>query len=784
MKNFKESNKKIIKTVFQTSVCASLLFAAIACTNTQAKTGANTSTKENLTQYVDPYIGTGGHGHVFLGANVPYGMVQLGPTQLTHGWDWCSGYHYSDSTIVGFGHTHLSGTGIGDLGDISFMPAVGDVKLKRGVAYDPKAKNQTGPESGIYSYFSHENESAKPGYYSVHLDRYDVDVELTATERVGFHKYTFPEASDPKIIIDLVTGIGWDRPTDAQVTQENDSVISGYRYSEGWAKDQRIYFTAVFSKPISSFTISDSIVDAVVEGKPVKNREVMALVSFAPTKAKDVIYAKVALSPVSVANAKENMQAELPGWDFEKTVTAADASWNEELAKITIKSDNQTDLKNFYTALYHTMIAPSKFSDVNGDYFGSDKKVHTGNKDFTNYSTFSLWDTYRAAQPLMTIIHPDVAKDVASTFIKIYQQQGQLPIWHFMGNETFTMVGNPGVIAMADLLLKGYVADKDKETAYEALKNSALLKERGVELIDEYGYIPADKAKESVAYALEYAVADWSVAQVAKQMGKQDDYELFMNRSKGYAKYFDKNTGFMRGVNTDGTFREPFNPFHATHRDDDYCEGNGWQYLWLVPHDVNGLVDLFGSEKAFVSKLDSLFIVEGDMGAEASPDISGLIGQYAHGNEPSHHVLYLYPYVGQPWKTADKVREVLTTLYFNDPDGLSGNEDVGQMSAWYVMSAMGFYPMEPVGGEYIFGSPLMNEALINLPEGKTFEIIAHNNSAENKYIQSAKLNGKPYTKSYINHADIMKGGKLEFEMGATPSKTFGVAEADRPTSKK
>lgn len=774
MKKIKTSNKLSTKRILHTVLCTGFLFVAVACSNKVSGTTNNSS--NNLTQHVDPYIGTGGHGHVFLGANVPYGLVQLGPSQLTQGWDWCSGYHYSDSTIVGFGHMHLSGTGIGDLGDIVLMPVVGNVELQRGTLNDP--------QSGIFSLFTHDKEIAKPGYYSVHLDKYDVDVELTATQRVGFHKYTFPKADDPKIVVDLVSGIGWDMPIDAEVIQENDSTISGYRYSQGWAKDQRIYFTAVFSKPIASFAIKDTTVTVDVVGKPTKNRQVIAQLSFAPTNQKETIFSKVALSPVSIANAKENMQSELPGWDFEKTVKAADASWNEELAKITVKSDNATDLKNFYTALYHTMIAPSVFSDVNGDYFGSDKKIHTSNKDFTNYTTFSLWDTYRAAQPLMTIIHPDVAKDVAKTFINIYKEQGQLPIWHLMGNETFTMVGNPGVIALADLISKGYVSEQDTEAAYEALKKSALLPERGVELIEQYGYIPADKKVESVASALEYAIADWSVAQVAKQLGKQDDYQMFMKRGLGYVNYFDKNTGFMRGLNTDGKFREPFSPFHATHREDDYCEGNGWQYTWLVPHDVNGLVNLFGGEEAFVTKLDSLFVVEGDMGAEASPDISGLIGQYAHGNEPSHHVLYLYPYVGQPWKTADKVREVLTTLYFNDPNGLSGNEDVGQMSAWYVMSAMGFYPMEPVGGDYIFGSPLMNEASINVGDGKKFEIIAHNNSKENKYIQSAKLNGQPYTKSYINHKDIVKGGKLEFEMGSTPSKTFGIAEADRPKSKK
>ena len=763
--------KKIMRNALGLSICTSLILGAVAC----SEKGQKGAELENLTQYVDPYIGTGDHGHVFMGANVPFGLVQLGPTQHSQGWDWCSGYHISDSTIIGFGHMHLSGTGIGDLGDISFMPATGDVKLTRGTLPDET--------TGIYSYFSHDKESAKPGYYSVHLDRFNIDVELTATQRVGFHKYTFPESTEPKVIIDLEHGIGWDMPTDGALVQENDSVISGYRFSKGWAKDQRIYFTAIFSKPISKFTITDTT--SAHDETKTAIRTIYGQVFFDATKAGEQVYAKVALSPVSVENAKKNMEAELAGWDFNQTVANADKAWNEELNKIVVKSDSKTDLRNFYTAMYHSMVAPSVFADVNGDYFGSDKQVHT-NSDFTNYTTFSLWDTYRAAQPLQTIIHPDLAKNVASTFLHIFKEQGKLPVWHLMGNETDCMVGNPGIIVMADLFLKGFVADADKEAAFEAMKTSAMLDERGLNWLKEFDYIPYDKEKtfESVAKGLEYSIADWCIAQVAKQLGKTDDYNYFSKRSESYKHYFDKETQFMRGLSSTGKFRLPFDPLHSTHREDDYTEGNAWQYTWLVPHDVNGLVSLFGGEEAFVTKLDSLFTIEGDLGAAASPDISGLIGQYAHGNEPSHHVLYLYPFVGQQWKTAEKVREVLTTLYFDKPAGISGNEDVGQMSSWYIMSALGFYPMAPAGGDYIFGSPQMKEATIKLGGGKTFKVIAANNSKDNKYIQSVKLNGKPYTKSYINHKDIIAGGTLEFEMGAQPSKTFGVDKADRPVSVK
>lgn len=744
----------------------SLLFACAAILvfssfNEKAKTIVELK-NEQLTQYVDPYIGTGEHGHVFLGANVPYGMVQLGPTNITEGWDWTSGYHISDSTIWAFTHTHLSGTGIGDLLDIAFMPVVGDVTLGKG---DIKSQ-----ESGMYSLFNRKTEKVKPGYYAVHLDRYNVDVELTTTERVGFHKYTFPKSDNSKVVIDLKSKMNWDEPTDTYLVYENDSTISGYRMSKGWANDQRLYFTAVFSKPMKKFLLSEKETGGD-ELKELKGKGVYGQALF-DTEDKDDIFVKVALSPVSIENAKLNMQTELPGWNFDETVANADQSWNKELNRIQIESKDPKVMRTFYTAMYHTMIAPSLFNDVNGDYRGTDKKVYE-KAPFQNYTTFSLWDTYRAAMPLMTIIHPERMNDMINTMLAIYQQQGKLPVWHLMGCETDCMVGNPGAIVVADAIMKGYDGF-DMELAYEALKNSLMLDERGMDIRKEYGFIPYDKMIESVANDMEYAIADWSVAQVAKKLNKQEDYEYFLNRSKSYKNFFDPQTGFMRGKGVKGEFHEPFNPFASSHRDDDYCEGNGWQYTFLAPHDVQGLVDCFESKDRFVQKLDSLFIVDSTLeGTEVSPDISGLIGQYAHGNEPSHHVIYMYTYLGQNNKAADRVRQVLAEQYDDTPEGIAGNEDVGQISAWYILSSLGFYQVEPVGGKYIFGSPNVDKAVLRVAGGKTFTITAKNNSAENKYIQSIKLNGKPYTKFFIDFKDIEAGGELEFVMGNVPSKIWG-----------
>jgi predicted alpha-1,2-mannosidase len=720
---------------------------------------ANTAL-ENLTQYVDPYIGTGGHGHVFMGANVPYGFVQLGPTQHTEGWDWCSGYHYSDSTIIGFGHLHLSGTGIGDLGDVAFMPIMGDVPTTRGVLPDEA--------SGIYSYFDRATEVAKAGYYSVVLERFGIQAELTATPRTGFHKYTFPEGEQPGILIDLEHGIGWDRPTDAHIVLENDTVVSGYRRSSGWAKDQVVYFTAIFSKPVKAFKVFDGLEQK--EGQSLTARKLYGQAVFEDNLQEPVLV-KAGFSAVSSANALENLLTELPGWDFEGTAIAADQSWNEQLNKIVIQTEVVAAKRTFYTGLYHTMIAPSLFQDVNGDFRGADFQVHN-DTSYTNYTTFSLWDTYRAAQPLMTLIHPEMVPDVAQTMINIYQQQGKLPVWHLMGNETDCMVGNPAIPVLADIILKGYKVDE--QAAYEAMKQSAMLDERGLDLYKEHGYIPFDKhvERESVAMTLEYALADWSLAQVAKRLSFDDDYDYFLERSNAYLYYFDSTSGFIRGRSSEGVFRNNFDPFKSVHMGDDFCEGNAWQYLWLVPQDVDGLVNLLGGKEAFVAKLDSLFVAEGDMGEAASSDITGLIGQYAHGNEPGHHIPYLYALLGEPGKTADVVHEILTTMYDDTPEGLSGNEDVGQMSAWYILSSMGFYQVEPAGGQYIFGRPFFDEVSMRVKGNNVFHITAHDNSPENKYIQRILLNGVDYKSTSLSHQLIERGGQLEFFMGDAPARYF------------
>ena len=702
-------------------------FMAVVCfvsgilLNTSCDKAAETN--EDLTQFVDPFIGTSGHGHVFLGASVPFGMVQLGPTQYKRGWDWCSGYHYSDSVIIGFGHQHLSGTGIGDLGDVALLPVADTAQTEM--------------------MFSHDNEQCRPGYYSV-VGNNGIKVELTATARAGYHRYTFPDSiKTPMVRLDLVQGIGWDAMTSCKINVVDDNNVTGFRMSEGWAKDQRIYFAAEFSAPIKT---------AKMEGD--------SIAVFSVSGAKELIV-KVGISAVSIDNAKENMTFELTGKTFEDAVKGAKTMWNSQLSKVRIETKNEADKRIFYTSLYHTMFAPSLFCDVNGEYRGADGKTYKSN--LKNYSIFSLWDTYRAAHPLYTLIQPEMQSDIANTFINIYKQQGRLPVWHLAGNETDCMIGNPGIPVLTDIYLKGY--NVQRERVFEAVKATAMDKGRSLDLLQEYGYIPYDKdsTNETVAKGLEYALADACVAKVAKRLGKDDDYKYFYERSMSYKKYFDPETKFMRALSSDGKFREPFDPFASKHRADDYTEGNAWQYLWLVPHDVEGLVELMGGKEKFVEKLDSLFILDGNMGAEASPDITGLIGQYAHGNEPEHHVIYLYDYVDQPEKAARLARQVMTTLYTDKPDGLCGNEDVGQMSSWYVLSSMGLYQVEPAGGRYMFGSPLFDKVEMKV-KGGTFTIIAHDNSRENMVVDHVLLNGKAYDKNYIDFKDIANGGKLEFFM--------------------
>lgn len=675
-----------------------------------------------------------------MGANVPFGLVQLGPTEPTRGWDWCSGYYYDDDELIGFGHMHLSGTGIGCLGDVAFLP-VKDFK-------------QTSTR------FKHEAEKVHPGYYSVQLTDPNVLVELTATERCGFHRYTFKNGAKAQLALDLSQCIGWDKLNDCLLTQESATRLTGFRRSNGWAADRRIYFSIDFSQPVTVHRL-DSMERVVVS---VADNTKPLLV-------------KVALSPVSIDKAKLNMQAELAGWDFDVAVKQADEAWNRELARIEIQTNDQTKKRVFYTAMYHLMTSCSKFNDVDREYRGADGKVHKA--DFTNYTTLSLWDTYRAAHPLMTVAFPEMQRDFAQTFLNIYKQQGRLPVWHLMGSETDCMVGNPGAIVLADLTMKGFV--EDKELALQALKATQMKDIRSLGLLKKHGYIPwnLEPENETVAKALEYCAADDGVAKVAKLLGKTDDYNYFFNRSRSYKKYYDPETRFLRAVDTDGKFRLPFNPFFAEHRTNDYTEGNAWQYTFLVPHDVKGLIKLFGSDKAFMSKLDSLFFVEGWAGDNASPDMSGMTGQYAHGNEPSHHVIYMYNYAGRPDKAAPLLRKMLNEMYLDQPDGLSGNEDVGQMSAWYILSSVGLYQVDPVGGRFVIGSPLFDKATVNVGGGKTFTVVAKNNSDKNIYVQSARLNGKTLKNSYVDFNDICHGGTLELVMGPKPSKWATVA-ACRP----
>ena len=675
-----------------------------------------------------------------MGANVPFGLVQLGPTEPTRGWDWCSGYYYDDDELIGFGHMHLSGTGIGCLGDVAFLP-VKDFK-------------QTSTR------FKHEAEKVHPGYYSVQLTDPNVLVELTATERCGFHRYTFKNGAKAQLALDLSQCIGWDKLNDCLLTQESATRLTGFRRSNGWAADRRIYFSIDFSQPVTVHRL-DSMERVVVS---VADNTKPLLV-------------KVALSPVSIDKAKLNMQAELAGWDFDAAVKSADEAWNRELARIEIQTNDQTKKRVFYTAMYHLMTSCSKFNDVDREYRGADGKVHKA--DFTNYTTLSLWDTYRAAHPLMTVAFPEMQRDFAQTFLNIYKQQGRLPVWHLMGSETDCMVGNPGAIVLADLTMKGFV--EDKELAFEALKATQMKDIRSLGLLKEHGYIPwnLEPENETVAKALEYCAADDGVAKVAKLLGKTDDYNYFFNRSRSYKKYYDPETRFLRAVDTDGKFRLPFNPFFAEHRTNDYTEGNAWQYTFLVPHDVKGLIKLFGSDKAFMSKLDSLFFVEGWAGDNASPDMSGMTGQYAHGNEPSHHVIYMYNYAGRPDKAAPMLRKMLNEMYLDQPDGLSGNEDVGQMSAWYILSSVGLYQVDPVGGRFVIGSPLFDKATVNVGGGKTFTVVAKNNSDKNIYVQSARLNGKTLKNSYVDFNDIRRGGTLELVMGPKPSK-WATTTACRP----
>ena len=740
------------------SICAATTaLAVVAC-----------SGSEDYVSKVDPYIGSGGHGHVFVGANVPNGMIQVGPQNIHKGWDWCSGYHYSDSIVIGFTHTHLSGTGCADLGDILLMPYTGDVRTSRG--------SQEDISGSCSSYYSHDNETVRPGYYSLTMDN-GIGVELTATERVALHRYTYPAGQMPRLLINLQEGNG-DTAYETSLTKVDDYTIEGHRFSSGWSR-HKVYFCLRSEQPIASIALFEGDTPAADNSETITGRGVKGVVTFAddPTQ----VALRVAISSVSCQNARLNMDAETDGFQFAKVERQATDKWNRRLSQIKVEGGNPRTEKIFYTALYHAMIAPTIYCDVNGQYRGIDDKVRTAD-GWTNYSCFSLWDTYRTLNPLLTILSPSMVNDIVRSFLSIYDEQGKLPIWTLVGGETNCMPGYSSVPIIADAYLKGirsYDAGKALDAMVATATNPA---QNGVPYLLEKGYIPCDKVHEATSIALEYAADDWGTALMAKEMGRTNLYEEYMRRGHAYETYFDRTLNYIRPKMDDGSWRTPYDPFKSVHSVGDFTEGTGWQYTFFVPQHPEGLIALMGGDDAFVTKLDSLFSVEGDMGAEASSDISGLIGQYAHGNEPSHHVAYLYPYAGQQWKTAEKVRYIDREFYTDSPDGIIGNEDCGQMSAWYIMSAMGFYQVNPSNGVFVFGSPLFPSLTLRLENGRSFTVTAEGNSDTNIYIQSATLNGQPYEKSYITYDDIMAGGELHFVMGDKPNKSFGAAPESRPVS--
>ena len=733
-------------------VCLVLLFAL------------QISAQQDLARYVDPLIGTGGHGHTFPGAIVPYGMVQLSPDTRLTGWDGCSGYHYSDSIIYGFSHTHLSGTGISDYGDILLMPTAGEVFLN--------ALKNGSTDKGYASRFQHRNETARAGFYAVKLDDENIFVELTTTARVGMHRYTFPRSDEANIIIDLAHR---DKVIDSGLRITGGTTMVGWRRSEAWAKDQIVYFALEFSQPFTSYGASSD--DKVFEGlREARGRDLKSYFRFDATSGKPVLV-KVGISSVDIDGALKNLRSELNHWDFDRVKADASAAWNAELNKIQVTGGTVAQLTNFYTALYHVMTAPNVFMDVDGRYLGRDFKIHKGG-DFTIYTVFSLWDTFRAAHPLYAIVDRKRTRDFINTFLVQYEQGGRLPVWELAANETDTMIGYHAVSVIADAAVKG-IDGFDLKRAFAAMKHSAELRDhRGLGAYIDKGFMAMEEERESVSKVLEYAYDDWCIAQVARMLGQMDDYKRYSARAQSYKNVFDPVTGFMR-ARSNGNWLEPFDPREVTFG---FTEANSWQYTFFAPQDVSGLIDLMGGRQKFAAKLDQLFTADSRTTGREQADITGLIGQYAHGNEPSHHMAYLYNYVGQPWKTQARVRQIMDQFYKPQPDGLIGNEDCGQMSAWYVLSAAGFYPVTPGSNVYAIGTPLFPEVRFNLENGKSFVIRARDVSDRNVYVQAATLTGKRYDKSFLLHDDLMNGGELIFQMASQPNQKWGVGPGNEPVS--
>ena len=726
---------------------------------------------KEYTDSVNVFIGTGGHGHTFPGATLPHGMVQLSPDTRLLGWDACSGYYYDDTSIMGFSHTHLSGTGIGDYGDILFMPVVGEKPLIAGTAENP--------DEGYRSRFSHEQESARPGYYQVLLQDDSINVELTATLRAGLHRYTYPKASDARLIVDMEPTIHGHQHPVTQIRVVNDSTIAGMKYTVGWAKRHYVYFYAVFSSPFDYKLYSGTEYQS--DSTSVTVNTAKAVISFRNLPADGRVLAKVGISSVDEEGARLNVEAEIPNWDFEGVMQQANTAWNEALGKIDIETSDNDSRTVFYTSLYHAFIQPSLASDVDGRYRTMGHEIKQ-DASYTNYTVFSLWDTFRAAHPLYTIVTPEQNQAFIRSLLRKYDEGGILPKWELASNETGTMIGYHAVSVIADAMMKKQ-CDFDVKKALEACIRSSVYDTTGVmpmmdrqilngklmpvsiKYKNELGYIPCDKVGGSVSQGLEFAYNDWLIAQMMKEHNRKDLYDKYMELSRNYRNYFDPETKLMRGRLSDGSWITPFDPA-SVQRPSNYVEGNAWQWAWFVPQDVEGLMELVGGQKSFEAHLDTLFTTSSELTGDpnAAADVTGMIGQYAHGNEPSHHIPYLYNYAGAPRKTQALVDHILRTLYHNDPNGLSGNEDVGQMSAWYALSAMGFYSFCPGRPVYEIGRPIFDKVTIHLSNGKDFVIQAKNNSVENKYIRSMKLNGEDLAEPRFSHFDLMKGGELILEM--------------------
>jgi len=729
---------------------------------------------EDPTRFVNIFIGTGGHGHTYPGATVPFGMVQLSPDTFNDGWDWCSGYHYSDASIMGFSHTHLSGTGAADMLDFLLMPGTGPTKLVPG--------SRDNPGEGYRSRFSHAEETATPGYYSVLLRDYNIRAELTATERVGVHKYTFPASDSSHFILDLAHVIGIDPKVIewAELKVTGPDTIVGGRSINGWATGRELYFAMKFSKPFASVELFSD--DKKVNGRESRGKVLKLLVHY-QTSAGEPIFVKTGLSGVSMEGALKNLDVEVPGWDFDGIRRKAHESWRQTLSRIRIETKDAHHREIFYTSLYHTMVAPTLFDDVDGQYRGMDGKVHQLSKGTHNYSTFSLWDTFRAAHPLYTLALADRVPDFVNCLIRMCEESpAGPPVWPLQAKETGTMTGYHSASVIAEAYVKGFTGI-DFAKCYPAMRRRAMDDDyRGMPYYRKLGYIPCDKEEESCSKQIEYSYNDWAVAQIARAAGAAADEKLLLQRSRNYRNLFDKNVAFIRPKLENGEWSEPFTPTEMGHSKQwrDYTESDPWQTTFTVQHDVGGYMELFGGREAFVAKLDRLFTENSQLPPDAPPDIAGMVGQYAHGNEPCHHMAYLYCYAGVPHKTQALVRRLLEFEYDNQPTGLAGNEDCGQMSAWYVMSALGFYAVDPVSGNYVFGSPLFDRAEVQLRDNATLRIEVKRTSPGDVYIQSVTLNGKTRDKIWFQHAEIGSGGTLVFQLGSEPSATFGKSESELP----